>query len=133
VEELAADPSQLPPDTVVVRGGVMTAEKLASSALAHYRDCGVYALSVWAIPGLTAEDITRAAVEQGEDYLPHNQMQTSTVGAVAEGGYGLVPTGPEGHFSLMLPDPPGAADWEAIMQAFGDPRENPCARSRRPC
>ncbi len=119
----------LPGESVLVRGGVATAQNLASGAFRHFRDCGVYAISLWSVPGLDGDEIARVAREQSEDHLPHRQMQTSTVGRLRTYGYELVPTGPDGHYSLMLPSPPTDVDWDNLMAAFDKLRS--CSEEER--
>lgn len=108
----------------------MTARLLKASAEKSFRESGGehYSLSVWSSPDLDAEGIAKAAREQGEEYLPHGRMQTSTVGLLRSLGYGLIPTDPPGHYSLMLPTPPTDEDWDNLMEAFDDPQPNPVAR-----
>jgi hypothetical protein len=52
-----AELHSLPDDAVVVRGGLMLPRDLDTGALTHYDEFGEYALSVYALPGRTADEI----------------------------------------------------------------------------
>jgi hypothetical protein len=118
----------LPDGACVVRGGVMTRKLLARSAERSAREGGSYAISVWADAGLDANAIARAARDQGEGYLPHRDMQTSSAGALRSLGYELMQTGPTGHYSLTFPARPTDEELDELMAAFDAPRPNPVAR-----
>jgi hypothetical protein len=116
-------PPDLPNDAVVVRGGLMDRERTAASATAAFRESGVYGLSVWAAPGMGADDIVRLARSHGPEFLPHAKIRTSTVGRLQP--YTLEADNPGGHYLLKLPTPPTNADWDALELAFDDPRLAP--------
>lgn len=101
---------------------------MAASAARCYLDEGVYALSVWAVAGLTPEEIAHAARDVEADALPQTVIRVSTVDRLAEGGYLLTQSGSPGHHSLALPDPPTPTDWNNLRELFDDERPNPVAR-----
>jgi hypothetical protein len=113
-------PSDLPDDAVVVRGGLMKRDRIIASALVSFKEAGSYGLSVWAAPDRNTDEIVRLARSHGPQYLPHGQIRTTTVGRLRP--YTLEEDDPEGHYLLKLPTPPADADWDAIEQAFDDAR-----------
>lgn len=115
----------LPDDAIVVRGGEMAPDRVQKNALAHFRDCGVYGVSVWSIPDLSAHEIVRTVRRADPLDLPHGQMRISTVGQIREAGYELVPTGPRHHFTLLLPTPPTDDDWDRLQALFAGPHSCP--------
>jgi hypothetical protein len=109
----------------------MTLDLLRDRFEANQRKTGAYAVSVWSIPGIDAHAICRAAVEHGQQYLPHNDMQTSTAEAVEQAGCHLAPLDPPGHYGLTFSAMPTDEDLEAVMAAFREKEPNPVALSRR--
>jgi hypothetical protein len=122
------DRGTLPPDAVVVRGGLMKAETMAHAAETYYRayrgERG-YGLSVWSLPGLTAEEI---AIAIGSDRLPHNVMRQSTVGELQALGCEFTQTGDPAHWTMRLAGPPTDDDWDRVNLAFQSPQANPVAK-----
>jgi hypothetical protein len=108
----------------------MTARLLRERTEANQRKRGTYAVSVWAIPGLDADGICRAARECGDQYLPHSDIQASTVEAVEEAGCYLDPLDPPGHYGLTFSGAPTDQEIAAVMSAFSEKRPNPVARIR---
>lgn len=92
---------------------------------------GVYGITVWSWPGETAEQIARRV---GTERLPHPDMRLSTVERICEPSlseglrFELIKTGPDGHYTLVLPSPPTDDDWNALELAFEEPQANPVAR-----
>jgi len=103
----------------------MSADRLAASATATYRASGVHSLSVWAVDDSTAADIVRLARDASPTFLAHGQIRTSTVGVLSAYGYELAASEPDGHYSLLLPDPPTDVDWSQLDSAFSAPEPNP--------
>jgi hypothetical protein len=118
---------ELPADAVVIRGGEMRVKDLRTSAQ-QYRErtkgTQGYALTVWCWPGHTAEETAQAV---GSRVLPHPVLRKCTVGKLRDVGYPLEKTGPEHHYSLRLPNPPGPQDWRNLRGAFDPPQPNPVA------
>jgi hypothetical protein len=113
-------PDRLPNGTVVVRGGLMLPADLIRSAQSHRDVEGLYALSVYSIPGATAEEIARGVP------LPHAKIRTSTVGRIRAAGYDVLSSpGPPGHADLVLPTPPTDKDGSTLDGVFDPARPNP--------
>lgn len=95
------------------------------NAYTQYDDVGEYALSVFAVPGWTPEEITEVAK------LPNGQIRISTVGRISRAGYEIRRSEPPpGHADLRLPSPPADEDWAALREAFDDPVPNPHPRPK---
>lgn len=110
-------PDDLPDDAVVVRGGLMLPAGLALSVQSHFDTEGVYALSVFSVPGKTADEIVSGV------FLPHSTLRESTVGRLRAAGYDVVSSpGPPGHADLILPNSPTDDDWQALDETFDAPR-----------
>ncbi len=111
---------RLPDDAVVVRGGLMSAADLSLGAQTHFDAEGAYALSVFSVPGKTADEIARGVP------LPHSMIRESTVGRLRAAGYDVVSSlGPPGHADLILPNPPTDDDWQALDKTFDAARPSP--------
>lgn len=108
-----------------MRGGLMERDRIIASAVANFRDCGIYALSVWSAPEMTAEEIVRSVRSRNPRDLKHGQMRTTTAGRLRTCGFELVEDGPEMHYSLTLPSPPADTDWDVLEQTFDDPEPTP--------
>jgi hypothetical protein len=121
------DPEEgLPDEAVVVRGGVMNPKDLEVSAHSHFDEFGAYALSVHSRAEMSADEISAFAG------IPHGKIRETTVGALRGAGYSVVPSEQHGpaHADLQLPYPPSSSDWQALDDAFSEPRPNPTRRSR---
>ena len=95
---------------------------LETNAQTYYDEFGEYALSVYSLPGRSADEIALLAS------LPHAKIRASTVGRLRAAGYRVVPSpGPPGHADLELPDPPTEDDWRALDALFDPPRRNSAA------
>lgn len=111
---------RLPDDAIVVRGGLMLPSDLGLSAQSHFDVEGFHALSVYSVPGMTADEIAVGVP------LRHSKIRASTVGRVRAAGYDIVRSpGPPGHADLVLPTPPADHDWSALDRIFDPPRLNP--------
>lgn len=111
---------RLPDDAVVVRFGLMAPGDLSLGAQTQFDTDGFYALSVCSAPGMTADELAVAAG------LTHSMIRESTVGRLRAVGYDVVSSpGPPNHADLLLPEPPGDADWEALDRVFDAARPNP--------
>jgi len=99
------------------------------------RSNGVYGLTVWSWPGLSAGQIAMRVKEThlaGLNPIGHGQMRQSTAGKIREPGPGgrtfqLMKTGSDGHYTLTFPSEPTEADWERLEAMFGPPEPNPAA------
>lgn len=110
----------LPDSAVVVRGGLMQPADLAVGAESQFDLEGFYALSVFSVPGRTADEIATGVP------LPHSAIRESTVGRVRAAGYDVAPSpGPPGHADLLFSAPPTEADWRTLDEIFDPPRPNP--------
>lgn len=127
---------QLPPNTLVVRGGLMARTGLIASARRYAaQNHGLYGLTFWAWPGLTAGQIAIRVKEMyppGMNPLAHGQLRRSTVGKLlqpSEEGraFELRKTGPDGHYTLIFPSEPTLRDWERLETMFEAPEANPAA------
>jgi hypothetical protein len=135
-DEAFNDEGHLPDDAVVIRGGTMRRKDMVASvrryvALTH----GVYGLTVWSWPAMTAGDIAMRVKEthpQGRNPVAHGQLRQTTAGKIREPGtsgetFQLVKTGAEGHYTLTFPAEPTDADWERLEAMFGPAEPNPAA------
>jgi hypothetical protein len=119
-DEERAPLDRLPDDAVVVRGGLMLPADLVVSAQSHFDAEGFYALSVYCVPGMTADEIAVGAK------LSYSKVRVSTVGRIRSMGYNIVGSpGPPGHADLVLPTPPTDHDWTALERVFDPPGPNP--------
>ena len=99
---------------------------LALGAESHFDQEGFYALSVFSVPGQTADEIATGVP------LPHSAIRESTVGRVRAAGYDVVPSpGPPGHADLLFAAPPTAADWRMLNEIFDPPHRNPATMRDR--
>lgn len=93
---------------------------LATGAQTHFDAERIYALSVFSVPEMSADEIARAVP------LRHSMIRESTAGRLRAAGYEVVSSpGPPGHADLLLPNPPTDNDWRALGAAFDSPRPNP--------
>jgi hypothetical protein len=117
-------------EAVVVRGGAQwSREGLISSAEAHYRDRGEYALTVWSFPDKTAKDIVFAV---GDESFPHGKIRVSTAGRLRSVGFEVIPSEanqaePPGHVDVKpnFNQPLHDASADAFIAAFDPPIPNP--------
>ena len=117
-----SDPNRLPDDSLVVRGGVATAEQLLQGSRQR-TDLNVFGFSVQAFPGKTALEL----VLEGE--IPHRQISVTTVREIRKAGYDIIRTnGPGLHATVAVP-----TDWTeqeaARLAAIFVKERNPSLRS----
>lgn len=115
----------LPPDAVVVRGGVMRIELLSAQADYAATVIGVRSLSFWASPTLDEAGIVRAARGYASQNLRHKKIRVSTAGAIAQAGFQLHHSGLPEHFQILLPDPGQDFRLARLIRAFGPPHPTP--------
>jgi hypothetical protein len=114
----------LPDEAVVISCGLSTADTLRKTALAHYDDQGVFAISARSLQGMTPDDLARV-----EPPLPQRRLRETTVGVLRVAGYDVIPDEPPPtHALIMLPRLPADEDYVAVSAIFGEPRENPAYR-----
>lgn len=91
-----------PPDdaVVVVRGGQMTSEFVHRSATAAHDELGIYALSVF----LALDDPLDELCAREPFLARYGKVRFSTVGALREAGFPLIPTLDRPHYDIVLPD-----------------------------
>lgn len=93
---------------------------LALGAQSHFDAEGIYALSVFSVPEMTADEIAQGVP------LRHSMIRVSTAGRLRAAGYEVVSSpGPLGHADLLLPNPPTNDDWRALDAAFDPSRPHP--------
>lgn len=115
----------LPDDAIVVRGGLMGTVSLESNAYGSFEECGMWALSVWSYPDMTADEVVEEAHRVDGEALPNGKIRSARAGTLREHGYELVATNQRGHYSLVVPPTPGSAVWEDLREVFDDPMPNP--------
>lgn len=127
----------LPSEAKVIRGSTMDSQNLRENALTTHDEIEEWALCVASYPDMEAEEIALEMPYRGK------YMRVSTVGAVRDRGFDVVPDhDPEGgyvHALLMLPiepsENPSEEEWEPIwdeLRACFDPKtDNPAYRARR--
>ena len=115
---------------VVIRGGPITADKILEHAARQqavftYHDQPMIAISVdLTIEGWTIE---RILVER---MWSRSRYAVSTVGALREAGYELVPTSAAPHYSVVLPDATLRAA-ASLLELFGPTMDNEYRQRRR--
>jgi hypothetical protein len=118
-------------DSVVVRGGSMTLEGLRERLDEDFEADGVYDISVWTFPDMDAEEIALRVREADPDcnHLPHNRMQSASVGDIRALGLEVLLTEPPpDHHSIRFPARPADNQLEDLMAVFDEPRHNPARR-----
>ena len=87
---------------------------------------GYSALSGRCVPGLTAQEI---AIEVGTKKLPHDEIRAASAADLRSAGYEVIWQGSNHHVQILLDNLPAMADKEAFDTVFGEPEDNPVARS----
>jgi hypothetical protein len=110
----------------------MATESLSVSAEENFRDTGVYAVSMWSIPGMSPSEIARAV---GSTWLPHGQIRASTIGRLRAAGFEVRPSPanpnePQGHVDVILDRPLSEEAATALRATFDQPERNPVALGR---
>src|SRR5574341_633418 len=123
---MAGNLGSLPDDARVVRGGLVTPERVQEAA--EEEPDGTRGISVQCAPGLSAHELARVG------RIPHSRLSVSTVGRsralggrALGAGFAVRPTpGPGRHATLIIPSRPvSAADAHAIAAAFDPLIPNP--------
>lgn len=134
--DVPEEAGHLPADAVVVRGGVMGREGLIRSARKYAdQNEGVYGITVWSWPSLTAGEIAQRVKNMyppGKNPVGHRQLRQSTAGMVRDESpdgraFTLNKTGPDGHYTLTFPSEPTDGDWERLESMFARPEPNPAS------
>jgi hypothetical protein len=116
-------PRPVPPEAIVIRGGVMQRKSLEDAVEISFAEEHVHNLSVYTHPSNELDEIARLAG------LPNPKLRVTTAGAIYDAGYNLENWDEStGHADLVLPTPPGDADWLALEQIFELPIANPHRR-----
>jgi hypothetical protein len=121
VAEEWAEGQPYPPETIVVRGGLMFFETLDKNIRKHARRWpdDPPTLSVGAYPGWTAEEIMLTAL-----FIENHHVRLSTVGEIRALRHDVVPFGRVPHCSLQLCAPGSDALYTDLCGAFSDPTRN---------
>jgi len=101
---------------------MMASEYLFIAARKHFREEGVWAISVASVPGLSAEEIARRS-----PFIRGSQIRATNAGALRKGGYEVEPDGPP-HALVYLPRPPQGEDdpmWDDLRSIISDIKPNP--------
>lgn len=113
--------ARLPDEAIVTRGGLSTADTLCKTALAHFDVHNEFGISVRCKPPMTADQLALV-----DPPLPQKQLRETTVGALREAGFDVVPDEPPPtHALIMLQPVPTDDDYLRITAIFGQPRQNP--------
>ncbi len=102
-------------EDVVVRLGYSRPAAIQRSARNHELVFGVYGVSVYCLPGMSAEEIAATLPH------PHDVFRASTVGRLRRAGFELTLPEPDGHCLVVLDD----ADEETcrrLERCFDAPR-----------
>jgi hypothetical protein len=118
----------LPDEAIVVRGGMMGSPSLRSNAGVSSAELGIWAISVWAYPEQTAEEVAEEARRVDEVALPQGKLRFSMAGRIRSAGYDLIATNQRGHYSLVVPAEPTEAVWDDLRSIFDETCRNPVAR-----
>ncbi len=76
---------------------MMASEYLFIAARKHFREEGVWAISVASVPGLSAEEIARRS-----PFIRGSQIRATNAGALRKGGYEVEPDGPPMRWCICL-------------------------------
>jgi hypothetical protein len=96
---------------------------------------GIYALSFWSWPDLTAAQIAQRV---GADTLPHGVIRTCTAArirsmVVSDGvPLELTASDEDGHYDVILPSPPTDDDLDLFDQTFDPAQPNPARTEVQP-
>lgn len=134
-EETYNESGHLPDDAIVIRGGMMLKQDMAASARRYAALKGVYGITVWSWPQLSAGEIALRVKEThppGRNPVAHGRLRQSTAGKIREAGSDgrslrLVKTGAGGHYTLTFPGEPTDADWGRVEGMFSPAEDNPAA------
>lgn len=116
--------SEEPPGDAVamVRAGTngVTSEVLRRTATDNYDDHGYYGVSLFAALDLDVDALCRSI----PPIANYSVIRTSTVGALRDAGFALLPTGRRPHFDGVLPDLSDST-LERFASCFGPAHPNP--------
>lgn len=116
-----------PPDhTVVVRAGVMAAERVAEAAADAFDDYGVFTMSIDAAIDLDVDELCRTSPRIGDRY---GKIRLSEFGRLRAAGFAVLPTFEHPHFDVVLPDL-SEVTLVRLDRCFDDPVPNPGRPSR---
>lgn len=108
------DEPSLPDAAVVVRGGAMRRAAMEASAGTTYEQWGFHAISVFAHPSDSASEIRNKHFVLSQ----YEKVRVSSAGRLRSAGFDLLPTGSDGHYSVVLPSPPTDEAWRRLDRAF---------------
>ncbi len=100
----------------------MPRASVEASASANFDDYGFYGLSVFARNGASADQIWHHTAEIAPP--KYRKIRVTTVGALLDRGFQLIPTWDEPHFDIVLTDLQDAT-WEALDSVFSAPTTEP--------
>jgi hypothetical protein len=118
-------PHPVPPEAIVIRGGVMERKSLEKAVEKSFAEEEIYALSVYCHPSNPIEEVARMAG------LPYRKMRAASAADLYDAGYRLDDWRElDGHADLVFPDAPTGEDWERVESIFGPPIANPHPRTQ---
>jgi hypothetical protein len=101
----------------------MTPRVLTAAARDYLDRTGRVAISVWCVPGLNWEETAAAAASSGARF---SNVSESTVGAIREAGFEVIPGPGTGHCQLVPLSRsnvlPSDTEWARLLRVFG-PRQ----------
>jgi hypothetical protein len=90
---------------------------MEASAGTTYERWGFYAISVFAHPSNSAGEIRN----KHRVLSQYERIRVTTVDRLKIAGFDLLPTGPDGHYSVVLPAPPTDEVWKRLDRTFDAP------------
>ncbi|MCE7883466.1 MAG: hypothetical protein DYH08_06335 [Actinobacteria bacterium ATB1] len=112
---------ELPPEALVVRMGSLESRTFWISVIDEHEASGRWGLSVLSRPSMAADEMIE------ESGLPHSKYRVSTVGAIRDAGYDVIPDeeAVRCHALLLFVDEPADIDYERVTSLFSEPRLRP--------
>ena len=96
----------------------MEIDHLVYAVEVHYLKWGSYALSVYSLAGLSADQL---AVAEGQR-LPYGKIREATVGAIRGLDCDVIPWGTNGYAQICFPSRPSQQSFERLCSVFAAAR-----------